>query len=417
MAKILISFLGTGALKANVGKNQRRYREATYQFDDGERIETSFVAEAISKHYKIDRIILIGTVKSMWEEVYEVFSRKNGLEIDMDYGAELIDYCERADHLSDLEIPDLTRIEQAIGHNSEVILIHYGLNQKELDINAARILEIERLLHHGDELIVDITHAFRSLPLYLMSMLTYLKNVSPKKIQISHILYGMLDVSKELKYAPIVDLNEIMKINDWITGAYSFKEFGNAYKISELLKQEGENEVAQRLKEFSDVFNLNHITSIRNQIQKISAIKKRKFNSTADPIISPVIKDFLAEFQFIKEDSEFQCKLAKWHFDHKNYSSSYLVLSEAIITYVCECEHLDWKDKNTRDEMKITLKSRKRSEILQAKNIMVIRDNYLKINNIRNGIAHTKETKEGCGSLKEILRDSLVEVSKVIIGA
>ena len=88
MSKVLISFLGTSQKQEN-----RKYRTADYKFNDGETITTSFIADAIRKHYKVDKLILIGTVKSMWEEVYETFC---GEEVDSDYSLNLYEYCVNA---------------------------------------------------------------------------------------------------------------------------------------------------------------------------------------------------------------------------------------------------------------------------------------------------------------------------------
>ena len=78
MSKVLLSFLGTGA------KNERVYKTLNYKFDSGESYDTSFMADALATYYGIDKIILVGTVKSMWEEAYSVFSIKHNLPIEDD---------------------------------------------------------------------------------------------------------------------------------------------------------------------------------------------------------------------------------------------------------------------------------------------------------------------------------------------
>ena len=91
MSKVLISFLGTGPVdNKNKGRNERHYKDASYRFDSGFTIEKSFIALALKEYYKIDRLILIGTVHSMWERVYEEFS--NG--IDVEYWNELSEFCD-----------------------------------------------------------------------------------------------------------------------------------------------------------------------------------------------------------------------------------------------------------------------------------------------------------------------------------
>lgn len=64
MSVVLVSFLVASVLDRNP-ESQREYHKAKYRFDNGEMIASTLVADAISKHYKVDKIILQGTVKSV----------------------------------------------------------------------------------------------------------------------------------------------------------------------------------------------------------------------------------------------------------------------------------------------------------------------------------------------------------------
>ena len=92
MAKVLISFIGTGPLvnKGALGeeKSAREYRRASYHLGEENLGEYSFMAAALYETQNIDRVILIGTAHCMWEEVYRYFQEKNGGVIDEDV------YCE-----------------------------------------------------------------------------------------------------------------------------------------------------------------------------------------------------------------------------------------------------------------------------------------------------------------------------------
>ena len=423
MAKVLISFLGTGPDNKDKGRAERQYRPATYRIEDTDYKDTSFVAEAIASHYKVDKIILIGTTKSMWERVYEVFCTKQGIEINEEYWMELTSFCDNASHKTLLsDFPKKEKLEDAIGKGSKIIPIHYGLNEQELNANAIEILRVENHIHKGDELIVDITHGFRSLPLYIMNLLVYLQNVSSKKLRITNILYGMLDISRELGYTPVVELNGLLKQNDWITGAYSFLEFGNAYKIAKLLREEGGIGLtaAQRLENFSDTMNINYLDSVKLQVANLSSMKNFEFSPIPNVIIPNTISSYLKTFNITMGDSFFQYTIAQWHFNHKNYASSYMVLTEALFTYVCEmCEIATDSPMQDAELAKIILGKRdvnnhiSRSEIVsyQKKNLKYsyekLKKIYNSINKIRNSIAHqtkhftTKSTSKLIDNLRE----------------
>lgn len=404
MANVLISFLGTSNVK-------REYRSANYHFSNGDSFKTTFIAEALTQHYHVDKIILIGTAKSMWEEVYYSFAKKNGKE-DADKYVAIGDKCVNASHLSDLEIPYKEDIENALGPGSKIILIKYGLNKDEILFNSSQIMSIEQFLDIGDRLIVDITHSFRSLPIMLMNCLVYLQNVSRKNIKIDHITYGMLDITNEMGgETPVVELNSLLELNDWISGAYSFSQFGNAYKIADLIESEDKS-VAERLRRFSDLMNLNHIYEIQHEAQGLSAIKNMKYSSKIpEMILNPIINDFITEFHGIKTHSSFQYRLACWQNDHKKYCFAYITLQESIVTYICEQNGLQGSNYNNREQAKQNL----RNESHDLRVIPELKNLYNKIKKTRNALAHSKQTSKNYKVMISDLSEYIKQLKDIII--
>ncbi|MGI6332076.1 MAG: hypothetical protein ACOX1Y_10115 [Zhaonellaceae bacterium] len=48
-----------------------------------------FVTSALSERLQVDKLFLVGTSKSMWEEVYNYFAHAANLPFNDDYWAEL----------------------------------------------------------------------------------------------------------------------------------------------------------------------------------------------------------------------------------------------------------------------------------------------------------------------------------------
>lgn len=398
MSKVLISFLGSGPKL-----DDRKYRTADYQFPDGAKYTTSFVAAAIKKHKQIDRLILIGTVKSMWEEVYATFSGDN---VDEDYYFELARHCQNSTYNSDLQLPKIEKLDNVLGNNSKVILIKYGLNKDEISYNQEVILNIESFLEKGDELYVDITHSFRSLPLFLLNTLIYLQNVSSKGVSICDILYGMLDITRDLGYTPVVSLKKVIETNDWISGAYSLKEFGNAYKIANLLEDKYAS-AKQKLKRFSDAKNLNYLEALQSQVQEIQSLRgENELPSIARMIINPVIENFTKQMKQANKPFMFQYKLAKWHFDKMNFSSSYICLTESMISYVCFVKELNVDSKDEREKAK--------EHILKNSDFSDLRPIYQTINSARKQIAHSVKGAKNIQTMITNLEVGLIEFNKII---
>lgn len=390
--KVLISFLGTGPLES---KETRTYKTANYKLGEEVLGKYPFVSAALQKHYYIDKTLLIGTVHSMWEEVYRWFCVEKQIPIDDDVYLEIATTCERVNHASPLYIPHREDIEATLGNDSKVILIKYGITEEEIKENINIILGLQQYLNNDDELIVDVTHSFRSLPLFIMNLLIYLQNVSPKHITISHIHYGMLEISRELGYVPILDLRTMIDVNDWITGAYAFSMFGNTYKISQLLEIENKS-VAPILRGFSDAMNLNYLYPMQTELQKLSGIRNKEYKTELPKlIISPVVNQFIDTFTVKSvnhNQSHFQLKLAEWQLRHKKYGQAYLTSNDALISFVCESNSIPWDDFVCREKVKEALKNK--SEESGITTTPEMRQWFKRHNRYRNGIAHTARITE-----------------------
>ena len=411
MAKVLISFVGTGKFQTHDMRATRDYQQTNYRLDGLDIGEFPFMAAGLTQHHHVDKVILIGTAHSMWEEVYRYFTELHGKVINDDTYYDLADYCEGATAISPLDIPHKDEVEQAVG-NAHVVITRYGLDTKEIDENSNIILGIQQYLSNGDEVMVDITHSFRSLPIMIMNLLIYMQNVSRKNITITHIYYGMLEVFNENKkasatgkgFAPIIDLKNILTLNEWIIGAYSFSQYGNAYKISELLKGI-DNDTSSRLKSFSDEMNLNHLDAIEDEAGKLSSLKNKTYDSLLpEMIVKPVVADFLKEFGAVKNNHAlFQYRLAKWHCEHMNYALSLICLKESIITHICQQEGMDWKNKDEREYVKINVL-----------NNTCFKTDYWKINRLRNCVAHSIEIEKNVRAMIRELQETLKHVGQVI---
>lgn len=396
--RVLISFLGTGTPKIVEDgiRPMREYRKADYRLGELTYKNYTFMSAALARHYAIDKILMIGTVHSMWEELYRWFhdaqNEKKVEDSEQYYNIykEIGDCCEAANHESALSLPHQQAIEQVMGVGSKVVLIKYGTTDKEIRENINGILKLQEFLDANDELIVDITHSFRSLPIFIMNLLIYLQNISPKKITISHIHYGMNEANREFGYSPVVDLKAMMDVQEWITGAYAFSMFGNTYKISKLLEKENKS-VAPILRGFSDAMNLNYLYPMQAETQKLSGIKNKEYQTDLPKlIISPIVNQFVDTFRVQSEkhrQSHFQLKLADWQFQHKKYGQAYLTSNDALISYVCEINGMPWDDFDCRERAKAAL--RDRPEGFGISTTQEMRQWFKRHNNRRNGIAHT----------------------------
>ena len=349
----------------------------------------------------------------MWEEIYCHFAKKKQQYSD-NISLEIAEYCDQANHASELTIPHQKEIESVLGNGSRIILIHYGLNEDEIKSNINKILQLESFLQEDDELIVDITHSFRSLPLIIMNLLIYIQMVCSKNIRILHIHYGMLEVNRELNYTPIIDLAYMLNIIQWISGASSFAQFGNAYQIAALLEEENKS-VSKRLIRFSDAFNFNFLYGIKECSRLLLSIKNETYETNLPRLIlNPIIEDFQKKVSTnqITPNASFQFKIAEWQYEHKNYGFAYITLTESIITYICEKNQKSPFEKINRDLIKNDLNGRKQNGKLRYETIL--QEYYKKINKYRNHIAHQVNSQESIDDLKLTLQVAINTLRSII---
>ena len=69
--KVLIAGIGGGK-----NKETGTYRVANYKIENKIYEQRSFITSALEEHYGIDKIIFIGTTGSMWDNLYEFYSKK-----------------------------------------------------------------------------------------------------------------------------------------------------------------------------------------------------------------------------------------------------------------------------------------------------------------------------------------------------
>jgi len=401
VARVLISALGTGPLDKDV--SQRIYKTAHYKFfDNNESYETPFVAAALSQHMEVDKMLLVGTGKSMWEEVYSYFSLNSQQEVDetywMDLGQKVAEYYRGGSRVSEdflapvNESMDgyLRHLRPGVKGGSRCYLIEYGLNEEELWRNFDIFMQIAAGLEEGDEIYLDITHSFRSIPLFMYLMLDFIKTLNTKQIEIGGIYYGMFEAKGEFDgYTPVVDLGPLFKISQWIKGAYDFITYGNGYMIASLLD---DKEMAEKVRDVSELVNINYITDLKREVDSLDNYLQGSMSRL--PVLkylSPYFEDFVGRFRGINSNGAFQFRLARWYFENRRYASGYICLAESIITRTLELYRDDGAKISVtvsgRDKIKNLIKYHFWKQP-DGSAIRHIYDEYMKISKIRNRIAH-----------------------------
>ena len=421
--KVLIAGIGGGK-----NKDTGTYRVANYKIENKIYEQRSFITSALEEHYGIDKTIFIGTAGSMWDNLYEFYSKKYQKNYDENYHLDLMAVTDNATMDTDINSLNLTKFNETFKDKILGIVTKYGMNELEIFENFNLIIKLQDELEDGDEVYLDITHSFRSNAFWMFLVMNYLTDVQDKNITVKAISYGMLEAQKD-GVAPVVDLNAFYKILQWIKGANNLKNYGNSYLIEENIENE---KLSKKLKNFSDALNMNYIGSLRQSINSLKKLEDDIDNleGPAKLIIPKVIKDFMDRFASEDKDYLFQAKLAKWHFEQKRYAMAYININESIIGFILDTLELPLltgdrkKDENklAKDWLNMIISRHENNKTYP--NFKVDKDNielyeYIKIfehsRRVRNEIAHSIGGKDSAvndiDSLKKYC-DKIIDLLK-----
>ena len=325
MRKIFMSFLGTG-----------NYINCNYLYEEKKVNDVEFVQTAVADMFcsdfkKEDKIIVFLTQEAREKNWNSLKKELNGLELN----------CQ----ISDIAIPS--------GKTEEEIWQIFKTCSESLEENA--------------EIIFDITHSFRFIPMLAMSLFNYAKFL--KNIKIAGIYYGAMEVlgtQSEVKKIPlekrnaeIFNLTSFSRIQDWSFALENFIKFGSAESIVSLIKKESDsanktlyNNLKSCFQKFCLLFQTNRGKEIVNGkifydlSKNLKKIEKSQ-NLPAFKLITDKIRDRVKEFG--KNEINNGLLAVKWCVEHNLIQQAYTLLQEFIITKILDDFKLNWKNKKERE--------------------------------------------------------------------
>ena len=243
--RVLITSIGGGNTETAEGKMElKKYYNTVYSINNKKYKATTYMPKVVEEEFGVDKTIIIGTTGTMWDNVYKEYCKKNDERIDRNYVKNLREIERESDKNTPIEALNIDKFNEEFGSGVKGIAIKYGLNREEIFENFNSIIQLEEEFNDEDEyeVILDITHSFRSTAFWMFLVMTYLTDVSNKNIKIIEVTYGMHEITrKNDDSSPIILLNSFLEILNWIKGASELKQYGNSYYILNELKDSNDD--------------------------------------------------------------------------------------------------------------------------------------------------------------------------------
>lgn len=345
MATKFFSFLGTG-----------KYVKCNYALDG----------------IKIDAICYVQ------EALIDIFLKK-GIKIDGIYifktkEATTANWISNAKYPNESGLFGVLKKYEGIVNTIEAVDIPSGEIEEELWDIFDKVLG---KINYKDEIIFDITHSFRSLPVLALIILNYAKFV--KKCEIKGMYYGAVEalgvpaneIEKKLKLedrnAPIFNLTPFVNLLDWTVGIDRFIEDGDSRYINKLIEY-GKGELLKKgMKDDKNILEkvgksiqnyTNNVAVCRGKLVSSDGIELKEkidfaFNISEKSYIKPMtplienIKNYFDNFT--DDEDKNMIQVVKWCRDHNMIQQGLTILEEGIITYFCNRLGVDKCDRKIRD--------------------------------------------------------------------
>jgi CRISPR-associated Csx2 family protein len=374
MAKILVSLVGTGKL-ASDDTEGHRYETTDYEFEGKIYERRTLIADVMMEHFHFDRVYLVGTAQSMWENVAEVFG---GSE---EYQLKLMEKKERGT-LTEEDLEELGRLLDArASKGSRAMIVEKGETEEEWWRIFDMFFSIYDAMEKEDELHFDITHLFRSHSV-LAFVIGELGGIF-KDVRVKGLYYGMFTKGKA---SPIVDMSMFFELLDWAKAVRNLKRYGNPMFLTEMVPTLGSEEATRTFKNFAESLAVSDMAALIASIKVLQGKLDifEKLESRMADIVLGELRNFIDRFRGKLDDiGDFQYELAKFYLETSNYPMFYITLTEAIVSKVCEVEKLDPTIEDDRNEAKRIILKEYRNGPKDFVNKV-----FYKVNGIRINIAH-----------------------------
>ncbi len=366
---ILIAFLGANRPRpddvkkvAEIEKGLFGYSESGY-FDAGitsPQPDDTVLSKFTFNYYltkndgqtiEIEKVFLVGTVTSSWDEVYRYYALK---QYSFDYDRYRDIYKKASSNrLSDNELAESLNPAASYFKKPFIpVIIESGRTDDEVRESFFIIKDklVEGASHlfkdgnRDNRIVCDITNGFRSIPIYTYMLSNYLSKVLKWQAQFE-IFYGMFEDKTYPNKTPVVNLASVDRLLQWVSAANEFQAYGSVKTLLELLKKEEYRDLIEVFSQFEYGTSHNNLYHIYHATLELD---KYNYKSITQPEIRLIMEEIATDLreQFadslnlkgtvLEKIAYFQFDLAKWFIRQGRIGQATVTMQETMTTlFIC----------------------------------------------------------------------------------
>lgn len=314
MKKYLVSFLGRSP------KKEGSYRSTVYEMPEGLSQPLAYFGYLLQQRYQPDHMVILGTSGSMWDGLLEEMA------ISHEIKTPLIDCLLEAVDKQRVTQPMLDAVMAIINQHSRcqylLLLIPYARSEAE---QLCMLNIVANAIEDEAEVVLDITHSFRHIPMMAYAAMQYLQAIKPKLV-VKQICYG--EYNDDTKQGKLVDLSGLLHIQQWLNAATLANHTGNLTEVAQLLDH---SEIGQNLAKASFYMSVHRSDQARSPLKNVRAVLNDNPLEGAALLLKPVL---LQQTNWVDESYIYQRQSAQaFHaMQRKDYLRTCIYAFEAYLT-------------------------------------------------------------------------------------
>lgn len=194
---------------------------------------------------------------------------------------------------------------------------------------------LSRKVGKGKEVMFDITHGLRHLP--LIGLIAAILIQSLRNVRVSAVWYGAFDMSASDGSAPVLNLAGVLELVRWIQALSAYDASGDLQWLGPVLRGELDADAARQVRKASFFEQTLRFKDAQTSARRVLAAAER-FEGPIAMLFQGELKQRL-HWSTCKELADAQCELAREHLFRRNLQAASIVGYEAALSWLMTSQH------------------------------------------------------------------------------